>query len=77
MSKEGEHKHKGKSHPKGGEHGLGANEADIRALAEAMNEFSASLNRFVLFLEENPELKDLPDSIRELTKRISVLSTRL
>ena len=52
-------------------------DSDIRALAQSMSDLSASLNRFVLFLEENPELKDIPESIRELTKRISVLSTRL
>ena len=55
----------------------GPSAEDIRAMADAMSELSASLNRFVLFLQENPELKDIPESVRELSKRISVLSTRL
>ena len=50
---------------------------DIRMLAESMDELAASLRMFVSYLERNPEIKDIPESMRELTKRISVLSTRL
>ncbi len=50
---------------------------DIRQLALAMTELSVSLHDFVAFFERNPEIKQLPDSLRELTKRVSVLSTRL
>ena len=50
---------------------------DIRQLALAMTELSASMHELVTYLEENPEIKSIPESLRELTKRISVLSTRL
>ncbi len=72
MTKKDENKHHGKS---GGSDSPSSE--DIRALADSMSELAASLNRFVLFLEDNPEIKDIPGSVRELTKRISVLSTRL
>ena len=75
VSKDSEHKDDHSS-----KHGVDASlpaASDIRALAQSMSDLSTSLNRFVLFLEENPELKDIPESLRELTKRISVLSTRL
>ena len=53
------------------------NASDIRQLADAMSELSVSLRDFVTFLRDNPEISRIPDSLRELTKRISVLSTRL
>ncbi len=53
------------------------NADDIRQLALAMSELASSLHDFVTYLHNNPEISQIPDSIRELTKRISVLSTRL
>lgn len=50
---------------------------DIRQLSLAMVELSTSLHEFVEYMTNNPEIAQIPDSIRELTKRISVLSTRL
>lgn len=50
---------------------------DIRQLALAMGDLSISLHEFVSYFKANPEIKDIPESLRELTKRISVLSTRL
>ena len=50
---------------------------DIRQLALAMTELSVSLHEFVSYFERNPEIKQIPESLKELTKRISVLSTRL
>lgn len=50
---------------------------DIRLLSLAMTELSISLHEFVTYMAQNPELTKIPESMRELTKRISVLSTRL
>lgn len=50
---------------------------DLRQLSLAMTDLSASLHEFVVYMRENPEIGQIPDSVRELTKRISVLATRL
>ena len=50
---------------------------DIRQLALAMSDLSISLHDFVNYFKANPEIKQIPESLRDLTKRISVLSTRL
>ena len=51
--------------------------SDIRELASAMNNLADSLNQFVAYLRENPQISAMPAAIIELNKRITILSTRL
>ncbi|MCY4324658.1 MAG: hypothetical protein OXC81_01360 [Betaproteobacteria bacterium] len=50
---------------------------EIRMAALALTELATSLHELVSYLNQNPQMRELPASIRELSKRISVLSTRL
>ena len=49
----------------------------LSELAQAMEKLSKSLDGLVTYLKENPELPNLPQSINELNRRLSILSTRL
>lgn len=50
---------------------------DIRHLSLAMSELAASLHELATTVQKNPQFADLPEAMRELSKRVSVLSTRL
>ena len=50
---------------------------EIRMAALALTELATSLHELVSYLNQNPQMRELPAAIRELSKRISVLSTRL
>ncbi len=50
---------------------------ELRMAALAMSELATSLHELVSFLRMNPQITELPEAMRELSKRISVLSTRL
>ena len=53
------------------------NDSNILVLAAAMKELASSLNNFVAYMRENPEISAIPAGLKEIAKRIAVLSTRL